>query len=131
MKYKRLALLFLLGVSLLSPLLVSASTGIDTVISGLDQTNKPGTSETFRTDLTLGETVKAVIDNIIGLLGAIFLILTAYGGLKMMLSKGDPGEYKTGRQTITYGVIGMIVIVMSYGIVQILFGAILPSLGKN
>jgi Type IV secretion system pilin len=130
MKYKRLALLFLLGISLLAPLFVSA-TGIDTVFQGLNETNNPGDGAIFKEDLTLGETVKAVIDNIIGLLGAIFLILTAYGGLKIMLSKGEQSEYKSGRQTISYGVIGMIVIVMSYGIVQILFGSILPSLGKN
>lgn len=48
--------------------------------------------------------------------GIVFLIITVYGGFKIMLSRGEAGSIKTGREAILYGIIGMVIIAAAYGI---------------
>ncbi|MCC6639376.1 hypothetical protein IT409_02355 [Candidatus Falkowbacteria bacterium] len=98
--------------------------GVQAAINSLEAT----TSAAGLPKQTLGATLKKVIDNVIGLLGAAFLILCIYGGLRMMFSKGDEKAYAEGRKTISWGVIGMIVILVSYGIVDLLFGVVVPGI---
>ncbi len=48
--------------------------------------------------------------------GIVFLIITVYGGFKIMLSRGESAQIKSGRESILYGIIGMVIIAAAYGI---------------
>ncbi len=52
-----------------------------------------------------------------GIAGGIALIVVAYGGLKFVLSQGNPQEVTKAKNTIIDGLIGLAVIVASGGIV--------------
>jgi cytochrome bd-type quinol oxidase subunit 2 len=62
------------------------------------------------------------IDPIIGqlilfftsLLGVIFLLLTIYGGITWMLSRGEEKKIKSAQDTIQAAVIGLIIVVAAY-----------------
>lgn len=51
------------------------------------------------------------------IIGAVSIIMIIVGGLKMVTSQGDPKNVESGRNTILYAVIGVIVAIASYGIV--------------
>lgn len=61
----------------------------------------------------------AVITNtLIYLIGAISVIMVIVGGLRYVLSNGDPKAAEGGRNTILYAVIGIVVSLMAYAIVN-------------
>lgn len=63
----------------------------------------------------LPTTIGTLLNVVIGTLGFIFLILAVYAGFKIMLSQGGD-DYKTGKKTLLYAVIGMIVIASAYAL---------------
>lgn len=54
-----------------------------------------------------------------GVLAVIFIII---GGFQYMTSNGDAGTARRGRETIIYAVVGLVVVLMAFGIVQLVLG---------
>lgn len=50
--------------------------------------------------------------------GTIAVIMLIYGGLRMMLSSGDAKQAGAARQTITYAILGLVVILLSFTMLQ-------------
>ena len=42
------------------------------------------------------------------------------GGFQILTARGDPGQITSGRKTITYAVIGFLIILLSKGVALIL-----------
>lgn len=49
----------------------------------------------------------------------IALVSFVYAGITFLTAQGDPGRVATARQAAIYGVIGIIVAVLAYSIIQI------------
>lgn len=62
------------------------------------------------------DTTFGIIQAFLQLLGLIGLILVIYGGFTLLLSAGNPEKIKKGRDIILWAVIGIIVVLSSYGI---------------
>lgn len=58
------------------------------------------------------------------LVGVIALGFIVYGGFRYITSRGDEREVQEAKDTITYAVIGILVIGLAYAIVAFVFGAI-------
>ena len=58
------------------------------------------------------------------LVGVIALAFIVYGGFRYIMSRGDEREVETAKNTITYAVIGIIVIGLAYAIVTFVVGAL-------
>ena len=69
-------------------------------------------------DSSLMPTVKTIIDVIIGVLGIVAVIVIVLGGVQYTLSTGDPGRIKRAKDTILYGIIGLVVAILAYAIVN-------------
>ena len=69
-------------------------------------------------DSSLMPTVKTIIDVIIGVLGIVAVIVIVLGGVQYTLSTGDPGRIKKAKDTILYGIIGLVVAILAYAIVN-------------
>lgn len=54
-------------------------------------------------------------------------LMTAWGGMKMMLAAGDPGKLSEARQTMLSAVIGIAVAVSAWTIVNTLLSFLSPS----
>ncbi|MBI5079354.1 hypothetical protein HZB06_01595 [Candidatus Wolfebacteria bacterium] len=50
----------------------------------------------------------------------ILALMILIGGFQILTARGDPGQITTGRKTITYAVIGFLVILVSKGVALIL-----------
>jgi hypothetical protein len=67
---------------------------------------------------TLGSQLKIVINVLMFILGAISVIMIVIGGIRYATSNGDAGSTKSAKDTVLYAVIGLIVALMAYAIVN-------------
>jgi len=67
----------------------------------------------------IGKAIKTVL----GILGAIALLIFVYGGFVWMTSGGSPEKIKTARMTLVWAVLGMAVIFLSYAAVDFVLKA--------
>ena len=81
-------------------------------------------SEIFVKD-KLPEAIGLVIKIGLGLLGVAFLILIIYGGYTWMLAKGNQQETDKALKIIQNAVIGLIVVVVAYALVNFIFGSLI------
>ncbi|MGK2896507.1 MAG: pilin [Candidatus Saccharimonadales bacterium] len=67
-----------------------------------------------------------IIGNITNILlfvvGAVGVIMLIIGGLRYVLSGGDSGQTKAAKDTILYAVVGIIVALLAYAIVNFVLG---------
>lgn len=62
--------------------------------------------------------IQIVINIILSVLGVITVFMIILGGINFMTSQGDPGKTKKGRDTILYGIIGLVIALLAYAIVN-------------
>lgn len=69
-----------------------------------------------------GQLTTVIVGNAFVLAGLISFVLLVFGGFKVIISagSGDSKSLEQGKQTITYAVIGLILVVASYWIVQLI-----------
>ena len=61
---------------------------------------------------------KKVTDVLLFLAGAVAVIVLIIGGIRYVISSGDSGQVQSAKNTILYAVIGLIVVIMAYAIVN-------------
>lgn len=96
-------------------LLTQFGTGI-----AVDKVNN-GTGEELKTSIT------SIITAIVAALGVVCVVVVIIGGVNYMLSSGDAGKVKKAKDTILYGVIGLIICVLAYAIVNFVIGNLLAQ----
>ncbi len=64
-----------------------------------------------------------VIGFFLGFLGLVAVIMIIYAGVLYVTSGGDEGNTEKGKKIIMYAVIGLIIIMLSWAIVQTILGA--------
>ncbi|MDP1722400.1 MAG: hypothetical protein Q8L37_04255 [Candidatus Gottesmanbacteria bacterium] len=79
-------------------------------------------SGTFSAFPTFGALVTVIVRNAFVLAGIISFLLLVFGGFSVIMAagSGDTKELEKGQKTITYAVLGLILVVVSYWIVQII-----------
>ena len=70
------------------------------------------------TDQNLKGNITAIINAVIGVLGVVCVVVMIIGGVNYMTSGGDPGKVKKGKDTILYGLIGLVVCVLAFALVN-------------
>ncbi len=63
-------------------------------------------------------TVTQIINFIIGILGIVAVVVIIIGGFGYMTSSGEAAKVKKAKDTILYGVIGLVVCVLAFAIVN-------------
>ena len=66
-----------------------------------------------------------IINAVIGILGIVCVVVMIIGGVNYMTSSGDAGKVKKAKDTILYGVIGLVVCVLAFAIVNFVITGIL------
>jgi len=90
----------------------------------LAQTTGGSPSYELKNPLGEGSTFITVINNILNYLiyisVPILAIMILIGGFQILTARGEPGKITSGKQTITYAVIGFTIILVSKGVALIL-----------
>lgn len=71
---------------------------------------------------TAGDLVSTVTNTAIAIAGVTAVFLIVYNGFKLIQSAGnsDPKQAAQAREAVTYGIIGLIIVITAYWIVQFL-----------
>lgn len=125
MKYQRLLSIFVLGAlmsALLLPLPVSAfslsiSDGASSA-QGIDQASTLFGSAGIFTTLT---------NVMLFAVGAISVIMVVIGGLRYVISGGNSTNITTAKNTILYAVIGLIISMLAYALINFVISSMVPG----
>jgi len=99
----------------LVPATVNASTPADDISKGIQAA---GGSSSQASGDDFNKSLKRIVDVMLFLLGAIAVIMIIIGGIRYATSNGDASGTKAAKDTILYAVIGLVVAIMAYAIVN-------------
>lgn len=71
----------------------------------------------------LEDGIKTIVNVLLFILGAIAVIMIIIGGIRYTTSNGDAGNIKSAKDTILYAVVGLVVAILAYAIVNFVIGA--------
>ena len=93
-------------------------------VSALDDVCKADSTSTLCThkDDDLMNYVKIIINTLMFALGAISVVMIILGGIKYTTSMGDAKNVESAKNTIMYAVIGLVVAVLAFAIVNFVIG---------
>ena len=63
-------------------------------------------------------TVQTIINVILGVLGVVAVVMIILGGVQYMTSAGDASKLAKAKNTILYAIVGLVVALMAYAIVN-------------
>ena len=72
----------------------------------------------YDTGDTFSSSFQGILNAIIGVLALVAVVVMIVGGISYMTSSGDAGKVKKAKDTILYGLIGLIVCVLAFAIVN-------------
>lgn len=61
---------------------------------------------------------KNIINTTLQVLGSLAIVVVIVGGIIISVANGNPSQMKTGRDTILYAVVGLVVAMASYAIIN-------------
>ena len=71
---------------------------------------------------TLGDRVAQVVNILLFIIGTISVIMIIIGGIRYTLSNGDASRIKSAKDTVLYAVIGLVVSLLAFVIVNFVVG---------
>ncbi|MDO4902588.1 MAG: hypothetical protein Q4A21_03510 [bacterium] len=100
----------------------SAPTTNSAAKSAIDGVNSTGTSSSTN----VNGIIKTVVGVMMFILGALSVIMIIYSGIQYVISAGDSGKITKAKNTLIYSIVGLVVAIFAYAIVNF----VLTELGK-
>ena len=67
---------------------------------------------------TAPSVVEGIINGVITVIGIVAVIVVVVGGQRFIVSQGDPGKITAARGMIIYGLVGLIVALLAFAVVN-------------
>jgi hypothetical protein len=102
----------------------TCTTGPDSsnpVLSGSQCAKANGTSNNLFAQGGVFQTIANTLIFIVGAVAVIFLII---GGLRYVISNGDPKNVSAAKDTILYAIVGIVVAIVSFALVSFVINAL-------
>ena len=90
-------------------------------------TPKPGQYTEPASDMSFTDSIITIINWVIGILGLVCVIVIIIGGVNYMTSSGEAGKVKKAKDTILYGIIGLVVCILAFAIVNFVISGIISG----
>ena len=68
----------------------------------------------------------SIVNVALFLIGAISVIMIIYGGIRYTISGGEAKNVKTAKDTIMYAIVGLVVAILAYAIVNFVIAKLVP-----
>ena len=134
MKKRLIAILLLLSAFVMPVVNVSAAkveVGNDPACSSNKLTDKEALAAagcpTGEEDAKIGDVAKNIINVVVTVLGLVAVLFVVIGGVNYTTSQGDPQKTKKARDTFLYAILGVILAVLAYTIVNFVISGITGS----
>lgn len=118
LKFAIISLATLLGVVTMVPAYVSADAVSDAQQGVSDIGGNEGSNA-----ISLESRIKTIVNILLFILGAIAVVMIIIGGIRYATSNGDSSAITSAKNTILYSVIGLIVAILAYAIVNFILDA--------
>ena len=69
-------------------------------------------------------TANSILNMILGIIGFVAVVMVIVGGFQYATSSGDAAKVTKAKNTIMYGIIGMVIALLAYAIVNFVLGQI-------
>ena len=100
------------------------------IVEGVDCAKGAKTQQTlFEEDADGNSLFKTITNVLLFLIGAVSVIMLIVGGLRYVLSNGDSTAVTNAKNTILYAVIGIIVALLAYAIVNFVISSFINNNG--
>jgi len=121
-KLKRLFLVFalVLGIGVLTPVSVGAASVLDEQCQGVTDSSICNAKNAKPFDFA-----KTIINVLLFAAGAVAVIMIIAGGLWYVVSAGDAGKVTKAKHTLLYAVVGLVVAILAYAIVNFVVDALI------
>lgn len=67
---------------------------------------------------SIGDLISEFLPLVLTIAGALVLLYLLWGGLQYIFSQGDPKEVQKARSRMTYAIIGLVVLVVAFLVLQ-------------
>jgi hypothetical protein len=67
----------------------------------------------------IGSGLGSIASKLMVLLGMLAVIMVMVGAVQMVSSAGDPKRFATGRETVLYATVGLVIAIAAYAIVNL------------
>jgi ABC-type Fe3+ transport system permease subunit len=75
----------------------------------------------------LEDGIKTIVNVLLFVLGAIAVVMIIIGGIRYTTSNGESAQITSAKNTILYAVVGLVVAILAYAIVNFVIGAFKSS----
>lgn len=72
----------------------------------------------------LFDTVNKIINVVLGVIGIVAVVVIIVGGVSYLTSQGDAGKVAKAKNTILYGVVGMMVALLAFAVVNFILTSV-------
>ena len=123
---KKTILAALVTIGLLSPLaVVGGPVSYAAVCSGsAADCAKTGVGATSDgTEVSVDQAAKTIVNVLLFIIGVVSVIMIVIGGLKYVTSNGNSNQVEGAKNTILYAVMGLVVAIAAYAIVDLVVDA--------
>lgn len=100
------------GAASLSPAYAACSNAASCVTQGVNTAGGSGAKG------DVGGLIKTVVNILLFVIGAVAVIMIVIGGLRYTISQGDSSSVSGAKNTILYAVVGLVVALFAYAIVN-------------
>ncbi len=114
----------MLALPVLVPSVVSAADNKAAVCEGVDAVGGGNACDNGQAGNALSGFIKKIINILLFILGSIAVLVIVIGGIRYVLSAGDGNATKGAKDTILYAVVGLVVAVMAYAIVNFVLSSL-------
>ena len=99
----------------------ASAEGDFTLTNGVNSARGEGVSETASDPQTL---VKQFVNIFLFAVGALSVIMLIWGGIRYTTSAGDSNKVTAAKNTVLYAIVGLVVAILAYAIVNMVIGKI-------
>lgn len=112
---------------LLVPALALGVSAVATTTDTFAQSLSEGVEATKTTDndTDLDSVVQTIVNVLLFIIGIISVIMIIIGGIRYAVSGGDSGAVTSAKNTILYAIVGLVIAVFAYAIVNWVLGEII------
>lgn len=119
--------LLVLGISSVTAISQPIMAGAESVGSIQEGANAAKANDQVTTLFGTGGIFQIITNVALFLIGAISVLMLIYGGIRYTLSAGKSEEVTKAKDTIMYAIIGIIVAILAYAIVNFVLSTLLQS----
>lgn len=107
------------SIAMVGAVIVPASVGAASCTgAGCARTGANSVSTGGANTSDIGTAIKTVVNILLFIVGAVAVVMVVIGGIKYTTSSGDSNSITSAKNTILYAVIGVIVAVSAYAVVN-------------